>query len=83
MSIDFADGRLSWTVGGQTITDPFTLMSELDAGVRESYSDVRELLLHFRVKSHTDDIEPALRETLSKFEHQSKLRAHLSLEGNG
>ncbi len=58
-------------------------MSELDAGVRESYSDVRELLLHFRVKSHTDNIEPALRETLSKFEHQSKLRSHLSLQGNG
>jgi two-component system nitrate/nitrite sensor histidine kinase NarX len=26
-------------------------MSELDAGIKESYSDVRELLLHFRVRT--------------------------------
>lgn len=58
-------------------------MAELDVGVKESYSDVRELLLHFRVRTHTDDIEPALRETISKFEHQSKLRAHLSVQGQG
>ena len=58
-------------------------MGELDVGVRESYSDVRELLLHFRVRTHTDDIEPALRETLSKFEHQSKLKAQLTVQGQG
>lgn len=58
-------------------------MGELDVGVRESYSDVRELLLHFRVRTHTDDIEPALRETLSKLELQSKLHTHLTMQGNG
>ncbi len=58
-------------------------MGELDAGVRESYSDVRELLLHFRVRTHTEDIEPALRETLSKFEHQSGLRGHLTVHSQG
>lgn len=60
-----------------------TSMNELDAGVRESYSDVRELLLHFRVRTHSEDIEPALRETLSKFELQSGLRGHLNLQGHG
>ena len=58
-------------------------MNELDLGVRESYNDVRELLLHFRVRTHTEDIEPALRETLSKFGLQSGLRSHLSLDGQG
>lgn len=58
-------------------------MKELDAGVRESYADVRELLLHFRVRTHTDDIEPALRETLSKFEHQAKLKSSLTIHGHG
>lgn len=58
-------------------------IQELDAGVRESYADVRELLLHFRVRTHTEDIEPALRETLSKFEHQAKLRTHLNVQGQG
>lgn len=60
-----------------------TSMAELDAGVRESYSDVRELLLHFRVRTHSEDIEPALRETLSKFEHQSGLHGQLSVHGQG
>jgi two-component system nitrate/nitrite sensor histidine kinase NarX len=60
-----------------------TTMNELDAGVRESYSDVRELLLHFRVRTHEEDIEPALRETLSKFEHQAGLRSHLTVHGQG
>jgi two-component system nitrate/nitrite sensor histidine kinase NarX len=60
-----------------------TSMGELDAGVRESYSDVRELLLHFRVRTQTEDIEPALRETLSKFEHQTGLRTHLNIQSQG
>ena len=58
-------------------------MGELDVGVRESYNDVRELLLHFRVRTRSDDIEPALRESLSKLEHQSKLRTHLNVQGQG
>ena len=58
-------------------------MDELDVGVRESYNDVRELLLHFRVRTHVDDIEPALRETLSKFEHQTRLHTQLSVQGQG
>jgi two-component system nitrate/nitrite sensor histidine kinase NarX len=60
-----------------------TTMDELDAGLRESYSDVRELLLHFRVRTSAEDMEPALRETLSKFEHQTNLRAHLTFNGQG
>lgn len=60
-----------------------TIIGELDAGVRESYSDVRELLVHFRTRTRDEDIEPALRTTLSKFEHQTGLRTHLSVEGHG
>ncbi len=59
------------------------IIGELDAGVRESYGDVRELLVHFRTRTRDEDIEPALRTTLSKFEHQSGLRAHLQVEGHG
>ncbi|MFO1300632.1 MAG: type IV pili methyl-accepting chemotaxis transducer N-terminal domain-containing protein [Burkholderiaceae bacterium] len=58
-------------------------IGELDAGIRESYSDVRELLVHFRTRTRDEDIEPALRTTLSKFEHQTGLRTHLSVEGHG
>jgi two-component system, NarL family, nitrate/nitrite sensor histidine kinase NarX len=59
------------------------VIGELDAGVRESYADVRELLVHFRTRTSKEDIEPALRTTLSKFEHQTGLRARLEMEGHG
>lgn len=58
-------------------------VSEIDEGVRESYGDVRELLLHFRTRANAEDIEPALRTTLRKFEHQSGIRTELSMQGHG
>jgi two-component system nitrate/nitrite sensor histidine kinase NarX len=59
------------------------IVDELDAGVRESLSDVRELLLHFRTRTNAEDLEPALQATLRKFEHQTGLTAHLSVAGQG
>ena len=58
-------------------------MSELDVGVRECYADVRELLVHFRTRASEDDIEEALRSTLSKFEHQTGIATELELSGHG
>ena len=58
-------------------------LGELETGVRESYADVRELLLHFRTRASEEDIEPALRATLQKFEHQTGLPTRLRLEGHG
>ena len=58
-------------------------VNELDAGVKEGLQDVRELLVHFRTRGHSDDIEQSLRSTLNKFEHQSGLKAHLELSGHG
>ena len=58
-------------------------LDEIDAGVRESTNDVRELLVHFRTRTDSDDIEQALRTTLRKFEHQSGLKARLEMHGHG
>ncbi len=58
-------------------------ITELEAGLRESSGDVRELLVHFRTRTNSEDIEPALRTTLQKFEHQTGLRTHLQVEGHG
>ena len=58
-------------------------MGELDTGVRESYNDVRELLLHFRVRTDSERLDLALRETLSKFELQSGMRWHLDCQDDG
>jgi two-component system, NarL family, nitrate/nitrite sensor histidine kinase NarX len=59
------------------------VLDELDAGLMESVNDVRELLVHFRTRTNTDDIEPALQVTLRKFQHQTGLPAHLEVHGQG
>ncbi|MDE2002751.1 MAG: type IV pili methyl-accepting chemotaxis transducer N-terminal domain-containing protein [Betaproteobacteria bacterium] len=58
-------------------------LGEIDAGLRESTGDVRELLVHFRTRTNAEDIEPALRTTLRKFEHQTGLATHFSTGGHG
>ncbi|GAA4345788.1 type IV pili methyl-accepting chemotaxis transducer N-terminal domain-containing protein [Variovorax defluvii] len=59
------------------------VLGEIDIGVRESYGDVRELLMHFRTRASSEDIEPALLTTLRKFEHHSGLKASLRMAGQG
>ena len=59
-----------------------SVLQEIDAGVRESYADVRELLVHFRTRASAEDIEPALQTTLRKFEQQTRIPALLQMQGN-
>ncbi len=59
------------------------VLGEIDAGVRESYGDVRELLMHFRTRANAEDIAPALQTTLRKFEHQSGISTRLQMHGQG
>jgi two-component system nitrate/nitrite sensor histidine kinase NarX len=58
-------------------------VGELDAGVRESLADVRELLLHFRTRSSGDDFIGALKTTLHKFQRQSGIATQLGVGGPG
>ncbi|MGQ0710084.1 MAG: histidine kinase [Rhodoferax sp.] len=58
-------------------------LDEIDAGVRECYGDVRELLVHFRTRTNTEDIVPALQTTLRKFEHQTGIKARLEVHSLG
>ena len=58
-------------------------LDELDTGLRESINDVRELLVHFRTRTNTEDIEAALQETLQKFQHQTGLPTRLEVRGQG
>lgn len=60
-----------------------TTLDELDDGLRESIGDVRELLVHFRTRTNTENIESALQETLLKFQHQTGLPAQLKVRGTG
>jgi two-component system nitrate/nitrite sensor histidine kinase NarX len=59
------------------------LLEQIDTGVRESYADVRELLLHFRTRTTEEDISIALATTLRKFELQSGVATTLNVHGQG
>ncbi len=58
-------------------------MGEIEAGLRESQVDVRELLLNFRLRTQAEDIEPALQAALRKFEHRSGVGASLTVHDEG
>ena len=58
-------------------------LDELDMGLRESINDVRELLVHFRTRTNTEEVEVALQETLQKFKHQTGLTTHFHVSGTG
>jgi two-component system nitrate/nitrite sensor histidine kinase NarX len=54
---------------------------EIQAGVQESYADVRELLVHFRTRAAEGDLEHGVRTLLARFERQTGLPATLKLDG--
>ena len=58
-------------------------LGELDTGIRESLADVRELLVHFRTRANVQDTVLMLRSALAKFERQTGLPTHLSVQGQG
>lgn len=57
-------------------------LSELDTGLSNSIADVRELLLHFRTRTVSGDIEAAIQETLQKFRNQSGLKTYFDSRGD-
>jgi two-component system nitrate/nitrite sensor histidine kinase NarX len=46
-------------------------LDEIQAGVQESYADVRELLVHFRTRTGEGDVEHGVRTLLARFERQT------------
>ena len=52
-------------------------------GVQESYEDVRELLLNFRVRISKQELPDAVRTLLQRFELQTHVATHLELGGDG
>lgn len=52
-------------------------------GVQESYDDVRELLLHFRLRMTDSDLAGALRQAVSRFESHTAIRTAFRESGSG
>ena len=57
------------------------VLAEIEAGVRESYADVRELLVHFRTRIGDGDVELGVRTLLARFQHQTGVAAELKASG--
>ena len=57
------------------------ILDEIQAGVQESYADVRELLVHFRTRIAEGDVEHGVRTLLARFEHQTGMRAEFRANG--
>lgn len=57
-------------------------LARMREGIQESYDDVRELLVHFRIKVDHANLEEAIRSTLEKFEGQTGIRTSFSKQGD-
>jgi PAS domain S-box-containing protein len=63
-----------------TAAADLALMGE---GIQESYDNVRELLVHFRIKVNHAELDDAIRSALEKFEGQTGVRTSFRKEGEG
>ncbi|MGB2833517.1 MAG: type IV pili methyl-accepting chemotaxis transducer N-terminal domain-containing protein [Methylotenera sp.] len=57
-------------------------LAQIREGVQESYDDVRELLVHFRTRIGSTDLETAIRSALDKFEGQTGIKTIFTTQGN-
>jgi two-component system nitrate/nitrite sensor histidine kinase NarX len=56
-------------------------LARMREGIQESYDDVRELLVHFRIKVDHAKLDDAIRNTLEKFEGQTGIRTAFNMQG--
>lgn len=59
------------------------VLTMIDAGVRESYDDVRELLTNFRIKLGEGDLMDALKLSADRFRHQTGLEVEFNVDYHG
>jgi len=59
------------------------IMQFIECGINESYDDVRELLLNFRVDAQQEDFASAVKKLLDNFKHKHKININLELSGFG
>ncbi|PKO46655.1 MAG: hypothetical protein CVU29_05260 [Betaproteobacteria bacterium HGW-Betaproteobacteria-22] len=62
--------------------DAMKSLVQIREGVQESYDDVRELLVHFRTRIGSTDLETALRIALEKFEGQTGIETVFNTQGS-
>ena len=63
----------------ETATAELALMGK---GIQESYDNVRELLVYFRIRRRHGELDEAIRSALEKFEGQTGIRTVFSKQGD-
>ncbi len=56
-------------------------VDQIREGVKESYEDIRELLVHFRTRVSQADLDAAIRHSLERFEGQTGIATALHISG--
>ncbi|MES2323564.1 MAG: type IV pili methyl-accepting chemotaxis transducer N-terminal domain-containing protein [Pseudomonadota bacterium] len=74
---------LDQSVRDGKIADAAEIVPMLRAGVKESYEDVRELLVNFRSRLVEENLVGALETTIGKFRRQTGIAAELSADIDG
>lgn len=62
--------------------EAFQGLEQIREGVQESYDDVRELLVHFRIRIGNADLKTVLHNALEKFEGQTGIKANFRQRGS-
>jgi nitrate/nitrite-specific signal transduction histidine kinase len=57
-------------------------LAQIREGVQESYDDVRELLVHFRTRIGSTDLQTAIQTALDKFEGQTGIQTTFKFNGH-
>lgn len=64
------------------VADALKGLAQIREGVQESYDDVRELLVHFRTRIGSTDLQTAIRSALDKFEGQTGIKTAFTTHGH-
>jgi len=70
------------SLGGGKMAEATKALDDIQAGVQESYADVRELLTHFRTRTAEGDVEHGIRSLLARFERQAGIPTSVRSRGN-
>jgi len=76
-SLRFQVSMLDETLDNQKVEEIHSEIQQIKGGLDEAYSELRELLAHFRAPVHRRDLMPALEDLISNFRKKTGMRVLL------
>ena len=76
-SLRFQVSMLDETIDNQKVEEIHSEIQQIKGGLDEAYSELRELLAHFRAPVHRRDLMPALEDLISNFRKQTGMHVLL------